>query len=150
MSKICAFFGHRNSGDHLIPALRNQIEKHITERKVDTFYIGGYGGFDGMASAILWEMKKQYSHICVYHILAYMPGAVEKEPVYRHPTIFPAGLEMVPRRLAISRRNCWMVEQADYIIGYALIGGGAYNALDYARRKKKNIINLADMNGKRQ
>ena len=56
--KICCFFGHRDTGNKIYPALYAEIERNITEKGVDTFYLGGYGNFDSMASGILGQMKK--------------------------------------------------------------------------------------------
>ena len=57
--------------------------------------------------------------------------------------IFPP-LESVPRKFAILKRNEWMVEEADLVIAYVMYSwGGAVKTLEYAKRKKKTIINLA-------
>ena len=48
---------------------------------------------------------------------------------------------------AITKRNRWMVEQADLFICYVeREEGGAYTALKYAKKLEKNIINLAQKN----
>jgi len=58
--------------------------------------------------------------------------------------IYPP-LESVPLRYAISRRNEWMIEQADLVIAFVThTFGGAHKALSFAQRKKKKIINLSD------
>jgi hypothetical protein len=145
MSIICSFFGHRNVSDNLRPALYAEIEKHITDKKVDTFYVGGYGQFDGLASGILHELKERYQHISVYRVLAYMPTDADKDTNGKqHPTLYPEGLETVPRKFAITHRNRWMVQASDYIIGYVQTSyGGACDALKYAEQQHKNITNLA-------
>ena len=57
--------------------------------------------------------------------------------------IYPP-LENVLPRFCILRRNEWMVDEADLIIAYVMHPlGGAYKTLEYARKKKKKIINLA-------
>lgn len=60
-------------------------------------------------------------------------------------TIFPEGLELVPRRFAITHRNRWMVDQADYVVAYVDHNyGGAAQTLKYAKGKgTKQILNLA-------
>jgi len=143
---VCSFFGHRDAGDHIHTALAAEIERHITEYHADTFYVGGYGQFDGMADRILYDMKDRWPHISVYRILAYLPTGVDKNSAEKqHPTIYPEGLETVPRQFAITRRNRWIVEQSEYIIGYVCTSwGGAHEALEYAKRKGKSVINLAE------
>ncbi len=147
MSIICSFFGHRHVSDGIRAGLYAEIEKHITENKTDTFYVGGYGQFDALAAVILHEMKERYPHISVYRILAYMPTEADGESYGKqHPTLYPEGLETVPRKFAITHRNRWMVRQSDYIIGYVLTGyGGAYEALKYARQQHKCVVNLAEV-----
>ena len=55
-------------------------------------------------------------------------------------TVYPP-LESVPPRFAISKRNQWMVEQVDVVVAYVTHSwGGAAQTLDYARRKKKRIL----------
>ena len=65
------------------------------------------------------------------------------DPMYYDGSVYPP-LETVPRRYAISKRNEWMVEQADVIISCVTHGwGGAATTLTYANRKKKSIISVA-------
>ena len=147
MSYICSFFGHRDIYDSDIKtALSIEIARHIAEYNVDTFYVGGYGDFDAMAVGILYEMKERYPHISTYRILAYLPTKSEGENYGKlFPTLFPEGLELVPRKFAISHRNRWIVNQSDYIIAYVAVSyGGAYEALKYAKQKKSAVVNLAD------
>ena len=55
-------------------------------------------------------------------------------------TVYPP-LESVPKRFAISRRNERMVCESDAVVAYVIRGfGGAAKTLDFARRKKKQII----------
>lgn len=55
-------------------------------------------------------------------------------------TLYPA-LENVPRRFAILKRNEYMVDAADIVVAYVKYEwGGAAKALEYARRRKKQIM----------
>ena len=52
-------------------------------------------------------------------------------------------IETVPKKLAIIKRNEYMVNKADTIVAYVTHGwGGAAQTLEYAKVKKKNIINI--------
>ena len=54
-------------------------------------------------------------------------------------------LENIPPRLAIIKRNEWMIDKADIIIAYVEYSyGGAYKAFEYAGKKQKRIFNLAE------
>lgn len=80
--------------------------------------------------------------------LAYLPGPRQSHEALRDEeidTVFPEGLELVPKRYAIVHRNRWMVEQSDYMIAYVTHSfGGAAQTYAYAVRRGLTIINLGD------
>jgi len=48
-------------------------------------------------------------------------------------------------KAAITVRNKWMVDIADLIVVYVEFDyGGAYNAMQYAKRACKTVVNLAE------
>ena len=62
----------------------------------------------------------------------------------RYDLIIYPEIEDKPKRYAITYRNKYMVEAADYVVAYVSHGwGGAYATYNYAKRKGKNIFNLA-------
>lgn len=66
---------------------------------------------------------------------------MQKEKIY-DGVVYPP-IENSPPKFAISKRNQWMMEQADVVIAYVKHEyGGAAQSLLYAKRKKKKIINL--------
>ncbi|OQB12611.1 MAG: hypothetical protein BWY15_02174 [Firmicutes bacterium ADurb.Bin193] len=147
METICTFFGHRDVLSDIKDSLTKEIERHITEKGVTTFYVGDYGNFDRMAAGILSGMEKNYPHIEVRKVLAYISGKKAGfAPSREENTLCPDGLEFAPWKFAVTHRNRWMVEQSDYLISYVRSSyGGAYEALKYAKGKGKNIVNLADV-----
>ena len=67
----------------------------------------------------------------------------EYNPQYYDGSVY-LPLETIPRRFAISKRNEWMIEQADVVVACVTHNwGGAATTLTYARRKKKRIISVA-------
>ena len=60
-------------------------------------------------------------------------------------SIYPP-IENVPLKFAISKRNEWMMTNADIIIAFVNRGyGGAYKSLQAAKRRKKKIINICEL-----
>lgn len=58
-------------------------------------------------------------------------------------SLYPEGLETVPRRFAIINRNKYMLRKSDIVISYVIASyGGAYTACKYAKSQNKIIINL--------
>jgi hypothetical protein len=59
-------------------------------------------------------------------------------------TVFPEGLEKIPPRFAISKRNRWMIEHSDYVVTYVRHSfGGAAQFKALAEKKGKKAIELA-------
>ena len=59
-------------------------------------------------------------------------------------SVYPP-IEQVPKRLAILKRNEWMIDNSDVVVAFVKQDfGGAYKALEYARRRKKAIVNIAE------
>jgi hypothetical protein len=59
-------------------------------------------------------------------------------------SVYPP-LEGVPLRFAISKRNEWMARKSDLVIAYVKHNfGGAYKAVEFAKRNGKRIINVCN------
>ena len=82
--------------------------------------------------------------ICYYVVLAYLPGIDKNLEYYQQEeTIYPEGLERVPYRLAIIKRNEWMLKRADFVVTYtAYTQGGAGTFQELAEKKGKVTISL--------
>lgn len=142
---ICTMFGHRDCSDDIYLYLRRAIELLIEECKVDRFYIGYNGNFDKLAYYTLSEIVKEYEHVKFYVVAAYMEKSLSLALKENSLLItYPEGFELVPKSVAIPRRNRWMVDQSDFVLGYIKFPfGGAATAFDYAKKKKKQCFNLA-------
>lgn len=69
MKKSCFFIGHREADERLFPLLSGTIERLITEEKLSNFYVGGYSGFDRIASTAVKAAKKTHPEITVMKII---------------------------------------------------------------------------------
>lgn len=149
MSKIGAFFGHSQfwESEDLKCRIKSEIVASIENRKLDTFYLGGIGHFDWACARYIHELKEIYPHIKSYLVLAYLDKKLDEYDKTKiaelyDGTIYPP-IENVPLKFAISKRNEWIVQQADYIFFYGNYSwGGACKSLEYANKKKKDYINF--------
>ena len=131
----CTFFGHGDSPDSLFPILKEKILNLLIHHQVTVFYVGTHGNFDIMAYRASKELQVEYPVIRVYRVLAYMP----KEEIA--DSILPEGIELVHPKYAISWRNKWMLDHADYVIAYTTHNyGGAAKYVKQANRKCKTVI----------
>jgi len=141
---VCCFFGHRDTP----AAIKDDLYKcvlSLIENGTDSFLVGNHGRFDSMVLAVLRQAKEAHPHISYSVVLAYMPEKKE-EYSYIDPmeTLYPEGLESVPRRFAISWRNDWMLKQSDVVVCYVRHSlGGSGKFAEKAIRQKKQVINLA-------
>ena len=141
-NKTCCFFGHREVTHNIRDRLTAIIEKLIVDNGVTEFYVGHQGQFDSMVYSVLKELKVKYPHIRYAVVLAYMPDSYIKE-VYGEDTLFPDGLESVPKKYAISKRNDWMIQHSDYAVCYVhKITGGAAKFREKAEKKGLRIIDV--------
>ena len=144
--KICCFFGHRDAPDDVKKLIYEQVEAAI-KNGTKKFYVGNHGHFDYMAIRVLREMKIKHPDLSYAIVLAYFPKQSDEEYDLFRPeeTLFPDGLETVPLRLRIIRRNDWMLKQSDTVICYVRHRfGGAGRMMEKAVRQNKEILNLAE------
>lgn len=137
---IVTFCGHRDYPyDNIKDRLENEIRDLIKQGATE-FLLGGYGAFDLVSAGIIKKLQNYYPHIKSVLVLAYLNR--DYDTYLYHESVYPP-IENVPKRLAILRRNEWMVEQSDVIIsGVYHFWGGAAQTLHYAQRKNKKIIQL--------
>lgn len=150
-NKICCFAGHATLYDDketIKSKLKKEIINLIENENVTTFYSGGKGAFDWLCAETLKELKKEYSYIKSYLMLAYMPKEKDspKSTLYEEmfdKTVYP-GIENVPKHFAILERNKRMVDRSDFLTMYVKhnLGSGAYKTLAYAKKKQIKIINI--------
>ena len=149
---IITFCGHSSlyNYDDLFEKIEKIIIQNINQNDKTLFYCGGYGDFDNLCAKVCRRVKEKQENCEIIFITPYITESHQDKirclidsGIY-DSTLYPS-LENVPRRFAISKRNEWMINEADLIIAYVEhTFGGAYKTLEYARRKKKHIINLAD------
>lgn len=144
MSKVCAFFGHREILAGLEKPLEEQIRKAIIEDSITSFWVGGYGQFDSLAAHTVHKLKQEFPEIELLLVLAYLPTGGQKVPTIYDGSMYPESLELVPKRFAISKRNAWMAKNCDMVICYVKNSfGGACEALKAASGKE--ILNLSEL-----
>lgn len=62
---------------------------------------------------------------------------------YEDNTIYPEGLELVPKRFAIKKRNEWMIDNSNYVICHVKNNfSNAHKFREYAIKKNKKIIDV--------
>ena len=139
---IITFCGH--SDFRGCEEYEEKIISILREKHADEVYLGGYGAFDLFAYKCSLKYKKEENALKFTLVTPYLDSKHKKgffEGEYDE-IIYPS-LENVPPRFAISGRNEWMVENADVVVAFVEREfGGAYKTLKYAKKRKKEIINI--------
>ena len=135
------FDGHRILDEKLYPLLKDLMRaKAFVE-----IYVGRNGEFDIYAASVVKRAqaaigKENSELICV---LPYAQKDMDYYEAYYDSVMIPDLGRPHPKG-AITARNRWMVKQADLFVCYVKrTEGGAYAAMKYAEKLKKQIINLA-------
>ena len=128
----------------------SEVERHIVEYGVTSFFVGHYGNFDRMAAVAVKEAKKRHPEVRLMLVLPYHPAIRPVEtPEGYDSTYYPWEDERIPKRLAIVKTNQRMVDTCDYLIAYAWHHlGGSGQIVEYARKREKrgliHVENLAE------
>ena len=139
---IVTFCGHSTiyHQEEVSERLDRTIESLVVEGATQ-FLLGGYGHFDMLAARSVARAKLLHQNLESILVIPYLDRKHDTK-LYDY-TLYP-GLEEVPLRFAISKRNEYMVDAADIIVAYVNHEwGGAAKTLEYARRKKKDVRSLS-------
>ena len=166
-SKSCCFIGHRTIKDKEIIEKRliGKITALIKEG-VDTFYFGSRSRFDDLAWEVVSELRKEYQHIKRIYVrssYAYIDDSYKNYLLESYEdTYMPEGVENAGAASYVERNQA-MINSSDICVFYydenylparrkqsrrALSDyqpkSGTKIAFEYATKKKKKIINVAE------
>ena len=151
---VCCFIGHRtiNETDELRAKVTEIIEKLITDENVDTFLFGSKSQFDRLCLELVTKLKEKYPHVKRIYVRAEFPFISDDYLSYLlksyDDTYYPEKLHG-SGRAAYVERNFEMINKSKYCIFYydeqnapQKRKSGTKIALDYAKKKGKEIINI--------
>lgn len=145
--RIC-LFGHRDFAGHQILDTRlfELIKNVIDTKNFVEIYIGRNGELDIYAASVIKRAQRYVGKhnselIC---ILPYYNKDIEYYSKYYDSVMIPESIEKLHPKRVITERNRWMIEMCEVVVCYVeKQSGGAYDAMQYACRLGKKVINLA-------
>ena len=136
------FFGHSYINIPIEKELYGVLENLIVNENATLFYVGNHGDFDSLVLKTLTHLYEKYPHIEYYIVFAYIPK-YKREHIDYSKTVYPDGLEKVPQKFAIDKRNRWMIKKSDIVITYVThTAGGASKYKKIAENLNKRVMNL--------
>ncbi len=148
--KKCCFAGHSDIWDSMLEdKIKKVAENLIINCNVKEFQVGNYGKFDSSAATVIRNLQKTYANIKLNLVIPYLTTSINecKELYYKkYDNILMADIpENTPKRFRITKANEYMVNHSDFLICYIQKSfGGAFTTYKYAKRKKLQIINIAE------
>lgn len=166
VEKSCCFFGHRKIKytEELEKKIYCDTERLILSENVNTFYFGSKSEFDSLCLKVVTELKEKYPEIKRIYIRAEFPYIDNSYRDYLledyEDTYFPQKAINAGRARYVER-NREMIDKSDFCIVYYNEDyepsarknskrdffeyqpkSGTKIAYDYAKTKKKIVINL--------
>ena len=154
IKNTACFFGHRNinESEKLRSKLIEIVERLIVQENVDTFLFGSKSRFNSLCHKLVTEIKEKYPHIIRIYVRAEYPEINEQYTNYLlesyEDTYYPKHI-IGSGRAAYVERNYEMINKSHFCIVYydeqntpTTRKSGTKIALDYAKKKRKNIISV--------
>ena len=154
IKNTACFFGHRNinESEKLRSKLIEIVERLIVQENVDTFLFGSKSRFNSLCHKLVTEIKEKYPHIIRIYVRAEYPEINEQYTNYLlesyEDTYYPKHI-IGSGRAAYVERNYEMINKSHFCIVYydeqnapTTRKSGTKIALDYAKKKCKNIISV--------
>lgn len=143
----CGCFGHRESFKNYEKEMMTTLENLILENDNVVFMTGGMGQIDNLFSSTVRSLKRKYKNLRLLLVVPYLTNDLNKNKDYYvamyDEIIVPDELIGVHYKTAIKQRNRWIVEHCDVIIDCTYRDfGGAYTAIQYAKKAGKKVIKL--------
>ena len=147
---VC-LFGHRQIENviEVETALRNAIEKILSDHEYVEFLIGREGEFDILAASVIKSIirSRDTGNCSLTLVMPYMRADFEKnqeeyEMYYDSVELCEESAAAHPKA-AIRIRNRAMVDRSDLCIFYVTHpSGGAYQTMKYAESINRNILRI--------
>lgn len=146
MSKSCCGFGHRIVFENISDKLDEAIESAI-QQGCEIFYTGAMGDFDSLFFSAVRRAKKTYPYIKLICVKPYFTNDINTNRDYYtalyDDIIIPDELAGIHYKAAIKARNRWMIDNSNIVIIHTIRNyGGAYEALNYAKRNQIIIFTI--------
>lgn len=145
---ICFFIGHRNAPETIKHSLAEAVERHITKYGGTEFVVGHYGAFDRMAASAVRNAKKRHPDVTLTLLIPYYPYKYWEEVSDEYDgSIYPEGMEKVPKPYSIVRANQYMVRHSDFLICYNKdYVGNTRKIVDMAlRRETRGLMRVTNL-----
>lgn len=145
---IVSLLGHRTIDNALAveQKLENQIKPLLCEKEYVDFLVGRDGEFDLLAASVIHRLKKTYreDNSALIWVQPYETAEYRRhEPDYLAYYDEVRICESIHYKSAFQQRNRAMIDQSELVIVYVgRQNGGAYQALQYAQKCHKQIVNL--------
>ncbi len=168
IENTCCFFGHRKIEDteYLRTKICETVERLIVDENIDTFLFGSKSQFDSLCHELVTKIKEKHPHIKRVFVRAEYPFIDENYRAFLlenyEDTYYPEHM-INAGKASYVERNCEMIDKSSICVVYYDFNytpprrkssrndltsyqpkSGTKIAYDYAKNKKRRIINVAE------
>lgn len=144
---IVTFCGHSDAilTSDEAKRLKKTVLSVLKETPDTDFYLGGYGNFDNLCNRVLKGFQKDFPLLKRVFVTPYLDpdnAALKAAKDEYDEILYPFEAKVFPK-YAIIKRNLWIIDNSDLVVGYIFRShGGAAQTFGYALRKGKQCVNL--------
>ena len=134
----CCGFGHREVLENISEKVYEAVLT-AADQGCEIFYTGAMGRFDEMFSSAVMSLKINRPNIKLICVKPYLTKEINESGEFLYSLyddiIIPTELADVHYKKIITKRNQWIIDKSDIVIGYSIREyGGANNAIKYAKK----------------
>ena len=138
---ICVLFGHKDASEKIKCKLENCIIDILSENEYVVFYAWNNGNFDRMAQCVLEDLSTRRPAL---NYLLYLSKIDEVSlGGSQTRTVYLESLHKVPKRFAISKRNDFLIKNADMALIY--VNNRFSNTYKISERLKKRGVRIINI-----
>ena len=143
-NKVCCGFGHREVFENISEKVYEAVLT-AADQGCEIFFTGAMGRFDEMFSSAVRSLKIKHPNIKLICVKPYLTKEINESGEFLYSLyddiIIPTELADVYYKKIITKRNQWMIDKSNIVIGYSIREyGGANNAITYAYKKGKTVL----------
>lgn len=144
LDKLCCGFGNREVFENISEKVYEAVLT-AADQGCEIFYTGAMGRFDEMFSSAVMSLKINRPNIKLICVKPYLTKEINESGEFLYSLyddiIIPTELADVYYKKIITKRNQWMIDKSNIVIGYSIREyGGANNAITYAYKKGKIVL----------
>ncbi len=148
MDNKCFFLGQQRSSEKIMPYLEEAIRRHITDYKVDRFFVGDNCQFDKLAAQAIINARRDFPNIELNMVIPYHPILKKPHLPFGFDSLYYPFKDLIMLQEPVEPANRRMIMRCYYLISNAGIDADemAEELMQFAReRSSYGLLHIDDL-----